>query len=154
MTTAQRSDPVDDDASEARHTGVIRARYVDAMRCEAFRDKIIAWLDDRLDAETSASFLAHTTSCSECRDVQRARALLRSIVTSSNRDEMPSTVVQDLLDAARSRKLQFTSRLWQRMRQQDSARLGLKLSVKGVGVGVAYPAGVVFGPDAITLNLG
>ena len=49
-------------------------------------------------------------------------------------------------------KPQFTSRLWQRMRQRTGARLGLKLSVKGVGV--AYPAGVVFGPDAITLNLG
>lgn len=75
------------------------------MKCEAFRDKIGAWLDDRLDAETSASFLAHTTSCSDCRDVQRAQVLLRSIVTLSNRDERPSALVQDLLDSAGSKKL-------------------------------------------------
>ena len=71
------------------------------MECEAFRNKIDAWLDDRLDAETAASFIAHTTSCAQCREAQRARVLLRSIVTWSNRDERLSPIVQDLLDSAR-----------------------------------------------------
>ena len=51
-------------------------------------------------------------------------------------------------------KPRFTSRLRERMRKLGCARLGLRLSAKGMVEGVSYPAGVVFNPDSITLNLG
>jgi len=46
----------------------------------------------------------------------------------------------------------FTTRLRQGFREQEDAKLGLKLRAEGTEV--VYPAGVVFGPDEVTLNLG
>ena len=49
-------------------------------------------------------------------------------------------------------KPEFTTQLKTVVRGLENTRLGLQLSADGVDV--LYPAGVVFGPDEITLNLG
>ncbi len=46
----------------------------------------------------------------------------------------------------------FSSQLRACVKTLESAEIGVKLSANGHAV--VYPAGVVFGPDAITLNLG
>lgn len=49
-------------------------------------------------------------------------------------------------------KPRFTSRLREKVRGLENSRFDLRLRANGVAVD--YPAGVVFGPDEITLNLG
>ena len=49
-------------------------------------------------------------------------------------------------------KPEFTAQLRSVVRGLENTRLGLQLCAEGVDV--LYPAGVVFGPDEITLNLG
>ena len=47
---------------------------------------------------------------------------------------------------------EIRSKLKGQMRRIESSRL--ELSLRGKGLEVTYPAGIVFGPDAVTLHLG